>query len=388
MTPDERELRRALEARSGEVSPAFRARMSALPFGERRMSNALSLVALVAVAAMTVAVIGVLLVTRQVMAPGRHGGPASTSRVTSPSPTPILAPTTVQLSAPSGGVVWALVDDGLLFRSTDRGAHWEQRSLPPTSTSPMAAISFVDDLQGWLTTGGSPETDCNGEGTQIWHTTDGGLSWRQVAAVNGLEPDSSGIGYAQCKQGLWFVDSSHGFLGAWDGNHRPTIYRTSDGGLSWKGGTLPDPPGFVTQAGGFTLRVDLVKAFGGTLLATASGRQDGDVEDRIYIFSSEDGGTNWSYLAKLPNAAGTLAVVTATRWLLVVPGGPSLETTDAGASWRPYVSDYEQAAAVAPQIVFGDSLTGYATVRGGIQRTADGGAHWVTINTPGTLQPG
>jgi len=43
-----------------------------------------------------------------------------------------------------------------------------------------------------------------------------------------------------------------------------------------------------------------------------------------------------------------------------------------------------QAAPVAPQTTFGDSLVGYATVRGSIQRTVDGGAHWVMIKTPGT----
>ena len=34
--------------------------------------------------------------------------------------------------------------------------------------------------------------------------------------------------------------------------------------------------------------------------------------------------------------------------------------------------------------VFGDASVGYATVRGAIQRTTDGGAHWITIKTPGT----
>jgi photosystem II stability/assembly factor-like uncharacterized protein len=34
--------------------------------------------------------------------------------------------------------------------------------------------------------------------------------------------------------------------------------------------------------------------------------------------------------------------------------------------------------------VFGDANVGYATVRGSIQRTTDGGAHWTAIKTPGT----
>jgi len=49
-----------------------------------------------------------------------------------------------------------------------------------------------------------------------------------------------------------------------------------------------------------------------------------------------------------------------------------------------YTTDYSQAAPIAPQIVFGDAMVGYATVRGEIQRTTDGGAHWTKIKTPGT----
>jgi photosystem II stability/assembly factor-like uncharacterized protein len=61
-----------------------------------------------------------------------------------------------------------------------------------------------------------------------------------------------------------------------------------------------------------------------------------------------------------------------------------VETTDAGKTWHPYPADYTQAAGVAPDVVFADPLVGYATVRGGITRTVDGGSHWTAIETPGT----
>jgi photosystem II stability/assembly factor-like uncharacterized protein len=57
---------------------------------------------------------------------------------------------------------------------------------------------------------------------------------------------------------------------------------------------------------------------------------------------------------------------------------------NAGKTWHLYPSDYSQAAPVAPQIVFSDPLVGYATVRGSIQRTIDGGPHWTYLKTPGT----
>jgi len=61
------------------------------------------------------------------------------------------------------------------------------------------------------------------------------------------------------------------------------------------------------------------------------------------------------------------------------------ETTDGGATWHAFTSDYQQAAPVSPAITFGDAQAGYATVRGSIQRTIDGGAHWTSLRTPGTF---
>jgi photosystem II stability/assembly factor-like uncharacterized protein len=77
--------------------------------------------------------------------------------------------------------------------------------------------------------------------------------------------------------------------------------------------------------------------------------------------------------------------VTAPRWLQITPPGGSKETTDGGGSWHAFTTDYQQAAPVAPAIVFGDAQVGYAAVRGAIQRTVDGGAHWTAIKTPGTF---
>jgi photosystem II stability/assembly factor-like uncharacterized protein len=276
-------------------------------------------------------------------------------------------PMTVELSAPTGDVVWAFFTGLGLFRSTDRGNTWEPRRLPVSQPGVSQGISFVDGQQGWYSTSGSPETQCNGQETVIWHTTDGGATWQPVA--------NSGIAITQCKAGLSFIDPMDGFLGAWDQNHRPTIYRSSDGGRSWAGATLPDPPGFVTQAGGVTLRTGLVKGFGGTLLVTAawSGQSD------QYVFRSTDGGASWAYVATTSNSTVGVTFVTATRWLKIGNDSTGLETTDAGKTWHTFVTDYADAAGVASVFVFGDDRVGYGTVRGGVHRTVDGGSHWVMV---------
>jgi photosystem II stability/assembly factor-like uncharacterized protein len=308
----------------------------------------------------------------------------------SPSPilvpqTPIVLPTTAELSAPSKDVVWALVASTLLFRSTDRGTTWEQRTLPPRAGGGSPPVfSFVDADNGWYFVGGVPETQCNGAGAEVWRTTDGAATWQHITLVEWTQPahTDSGIAYAQCKDGVSFIDPTHGFLGGWDPNHRPTVYRTSDGGKTWSASALPDPPGFVSQAGGSTLRLRLVKGFGGTLLALADANRA-----PAYVFRSTDGGATWAYLATANSASLYPTFVTASRWLVIGNDGSGIETTDSGRSWHQFSSDYADAAGVGSTFVFGDSNIGYGTVRGGLHRTVDGGSHWIRIATPGTVAP-
>lgn len=277
-------------------------------------------------------------------------------------------PSFATISAPSASVVWIVVGGRLLFRSSDRGASWEQRPLPP---APNADITFVDNNEGWVSLAGSGQ-QCDGPGLTVWHTTDGGTSWAQLAP--------SGLADGRCKLNLSFTDATHGFVDAFAPLSAPAIYRSSDGGQSWSGPSMiPDPPGFVTQPGA-AIQPGKVRAFGTTSLVLARDPARG----RIFVYRSSDGGATWQYAGVGPSTEVSVALVTATRWLQIVPGGTSQETTDGGATWHAYTTDYAQAAPVAPEITFGDASVGYATVRGAIQRTVDGGAHWTTIKTPGT----
>jgi photosystem II stability/assembly factor-like uncharacterized protein len=376
MTPEERDLRRALDARSGSPSAEFRARLSTALGTGRPVARTTPTLALVAAVCLVVAMVGVLLLTRQAARLTPLPGPASAPR-TQATPTPIALPTYVQMSAPSANVVWALVDYQYLARSTDRGNTWEQRPLPgPISGYPRPEISFVSDREGWFTPGGSPETQCNAETIEVWHTTDAGATWHLLG--------SKGISESQCKGHPSFVDSNRGFVDSFDPNRAPVIYRTTDGGRTWTGSRpLPDPPGFKTLGAGFNLQPGLVRAFGSTLLVPVSGWQQSGTNVE-YVFRSTDGGATWTYLARGKDPNNWIAFVTASRWLQLIGPGQSFETTAAGVSWHLYSSDYSQAAPVAADFVFADSLVGYATVRGGISRTVDGGLHWTDVHTPGT----
>ena len=300
--------------------------------------------------------------------------PTGRSTPATPSPTgsPIVLPSFAQVSAPSSKVVWVLVAGSRLFRSTDRGGSWNEHSLPTSARN--AAISFVSEREGWLASAGSSGTPCQSEPSTIWHTADAATTWQRVS--------STSITSAACNGSLSFADAQHGFVAALDQKSGPVVYRTADGATTWvTSSPLPDPPGLPMQGGRPDLQLGRVRAFGPTLLIPAT--IPGPAGPASYVYRSRDGGATWAVAASVPSV-GTLAIVTASRWLRLGSAGTAFESTDAGGTWHAFTSDYSQAAPIAPEIVFGDADVGYATVRGGLQGTVDGGAHWATLRTPGT----
>jgi photosystem II stability/assembly factor-like uncharacterized protein len=396
MTPEERELRRALEARSGEATPEFRARLSSTLSAEGKpASNFLPALAAVAAVVLVFATVGVLLLARQ----ARNEPPPVTATTPSPlqSPTPVASPipgvpiappapialpASAQLSAPSSNVVWALMVNQFLYRSTNGGATWKQMPLPPSQAfcpEPPAPcpfngqleISFVTAQEGWLSISGASHTQT----VILWHTADAGLTWQDLAP--------KGIGDGKGSNGVSFIDSNRGFIDVWNPNVPTVIYRTTDGGRTWLASQpLPTPPGFKTVClACIAMRAGTVRAFGSSLLVPV-WQQDGPPTQ--YVFRSGDGGATWTYAATAPGQDGNVVFVSASRWLKLIGAGQSVESTDAGASWRRYTSDYAQAAPIAADFVFPDSMTGFGTVRGEIERTFDGGLHWGQLTSPGT----
>ena len=303
--------------------------------------------------------------------PTPRGATASSAASVSASPIPL--PNSAGVAAAGGGVVWMLVSFDHLFLSLDRGMTWVERSLPSGRTSGVG-VAFVNDRDGWFFERAPSSAQCQTQAVTLWRTRDGAASWQKLDAV--------GLTAAQCKSAVAFVDADHGYVPAWDEVGAPKIYRTTDGGQTWTPSSpLADPPGFVTGAGGKTLRPGTVADFGGVLYADAIGFNDAE---RFYNYRSTDRGATWSFASGAPVQGVGVTFVTPTRWLQIIAPSASQETTNAGASWHAFASDYQQAAPIAPQIVFGDANTGYATVRAGLSRTIDGGAHWTALKTPGT----
>ena len=296
------------------------------------------------------------------------------------TPTGIPYPSVSAISAPSASVVWVVTDDARLFRSSDQGNNWEERTMLAHPPIGRGSISFANDQDGWFLNGFPPGTQCQQQGFELWHTTDGAATWGLLAQGTPPGPGANGISFGQCKGAPSFADSLHGVLPAMDTTTPPTIYRTDDGGQSWTGQRIPDPPGFTTSGGGNALQPGRASWFGSTILFDALTYVD--AKTNRHVFRSNDAGKTWAQVRIVADAPQQVVFVTPVRWLRF--SRPVLETIDQGLTWHAYATNYQQGATpVSPNVVFASGSVGYAAVRLGLQRTVDGGEHWTALRMPG-----
>src|SRR5262249_12886274 len=131
MTPDERELRRALNARSGDPTPAFRARLSTALAEGRPAGDGKQAIALVAAILLAVGTVAVFLLLR-------HG----------PGLAPAQRPQTWQ-QRPLPSECQAEV--ATIWHTIDAGASWQRMDTQGIADAQCkSGLSFVDPAHGFL----------------------------------------------------------------------------------------------------------------------------------------------------------------------------------------------------------------------------------------------
>jgi photosystem II stability/assembly factor-like uncharacterized protein len=342
---------------------------------------------------------------------------------TSPSParTPRLDGVVTSFKLVSPGTGWVETDHGLLVTHDD-GSSWVDVS-PNGDLGTLA----LDALDGQTAFAASEKTDGSTTTISIWHTTDGGQTWRagKLASVPALDTSSD----CGCESLAVLIDAVDPldvfadivvFSGTDSESH--DIFQSRDGGVTWAGLSIGihanGSPGdlaihFLTADTGsivfdertFTTRTGwghwseyAEPRFGPVTYLDdrhwIMGLIDGDLIDGTFrtvrIAESTDAGRTWTtYTRPIPKATNlSVSFVSAMIWIATVEttSGPPANkvgpaetwiTRDTGKTWtfvgKLPTSDTWRSEFIDP------SHAWVPTGAGGLATTSDGGATWSAI---------
>ncbi len=234
---------------------------------------------------------------------------------------------------------WIAGQEGTVAKTTDGGASWVSSTI---DSADFLDVKFVDASSGWVV----------GRGGVIYRSDDGGGTWTPNP-FNGFPQDDD-------LYKVEFIDLSLGFVLGHQG-----VYRTEDGGSNWTNYWLPLDP----CRGAWDMSVlDESNIF---LLGTRWDRPDPYV-----LYRSNDGGLSWKSVegTKLSELKGILTISfvdSTTGW---GGGGIVLKTEDGGTNWISQIGGAE-----VRRFFFLDELRGFAVGNDNLIRTGDGGNTWVEV---------
>lgn len=271
------------------------------------------------------------------------------------------------MSVVSEKVVWVSGTGGMVGKSTDAGEHWEWIQVPDCDSCDWRDIEAFNDREALVINAGEP--------AHIFRTSDGGASWKQVYFNDTKGIFFDGMDFRNAKEGWAIGDPLEGKF---------TILYTRDGGRHWAPATNA-PAAYKGEA---------IFAASGTSLRSLPGLVDcfvtGGDTARFLKYQRRQ----WISFA-LPVIQGnassgpfSLAFLDARKGVAV--GGDyrndtlrrqnCVLTTDGGQTWT---------APIVPPSGYRSGLTWagsrllVATGTSGTDVSVDGGLHWQQISKEG-----
>ncbi len=253
-----------------------------------------------------------------------------------------------------GGSQFGTSGSGLILGTSDAGTDWQtlNSTIPTTGTggNDVYGLAFTDPQNGFAV----------GDGSNVFHTVDGGINWSPT-------PSNSG----NLLRSIWFKDVTNGFVGTSDPENYGSgpgrdgeILVTHDGGNTWS-------VGYSSSTGGI-YRIQFITSSNGIAL----GRYG------TALWTS-DGGTTWNVGSTdqtlSSNLVGTSTFTSNTTGFCVCytdqTHGAILRTDDAGHTWRTIQNVSAGLSGIATN---GNGII-TATGEGGmIVESTDGGTTWKT----------
>jgi len=191
--------------------------------------------------------------------------------------------------------------DGV-YLSKDSGATWENVGLKNSRTIPRIVVHPSDPLTAWVAVMGDLWVKSPDRG--LFKTTDGGKSWRRVLRADSpyddrvgcgevaLDPSNPNVLYAALYGRMRTPWSFRSGVDATDGKDLGGIYKSVDGGESWKrlGNGLPPR----MQRIGLAVFAEDPRIVYAVVQSDEGGQGDLDGKSRSGgIFRSDDAGDSW-----------------------------------------------------------------------------------------------
>jgi photosystem II stability/assembly factor-like uncharacterized protein len=139
------------------------------------------------------------------------------------------------------GVVRGNAEERHFYRTNDGGQHWSVVELPavpqPLSQAgpPSGYLAWADYAHVWC-------LDRDGANPVLHRSTDAGDHWQKLLTAVANQPAESLIRLPSQLLALSFADPKRGWLSGAGFGVPPTVYDTTDGGLTWRPTRLPAPP--------------------------------------------------------------------------------------------------------------------------------------------------
>lgn len=247
--------------------------------------------------------------------------------------------------AKTGWISWADERGLNIARTTDGGEHWNRTAFP--GNDHPVAMTFVDAKRGWLLTAGDAGMMHNQK--KVYRTEDGGESWKVVSSDTGYIPGDSPtanalpqVGYSS---GMTFRNADDGFV-AIDNpvSSELLFYATADGGANWQPVALPVPSSLKDRYDFTSLSAPVF---------SGEQRKDGVM---LVKFGGSGGDTLVAY-----------------------------RTQDGGKTWSAAILPASIKVSGMERIAFADASNGWLIEDGILYRTGDGGATWSQVNADDTF---
>ncbi len=266
----------------------------------------------------------------------------------------------------------------IIYRTLDKGVHWDRFELPQTNMRP--ALFFADKNAGWMTI--QQSWGLGQHPFDLYATKDGGKTWDKIHSVNMDAPSS--IPLSGLISGFYFKDAQTGWLTGGTNMGLPIFMQTTDGGVTWVDVEFPYQEGSINIADGNSVRVTTPIFFNKT---------DGLIQIQYFVngelfslfYHTGDGGKSWTKATgKIAyNDSGSLKYSFADKnngWL-ITDGKEFMKTADGGTTWTS-LNDVLSTLSLKGilDIQFVDKSNGWILDETGLFKTTDSGKSWKRVN--------